>query len=138
MIAQPKGDGWVVAAGGAGAFVNDRLDSEDNAALAANILVPTEGTRVAVPRALRIPPRGEGDKSLADLVPTGVRLALGQLLVAFVVFALWRARRLGKPVAEVPPVQIAASELVVAVGNLLQKSGKPEAAARAAARRPAP
>ena len=58
-----------------------------------------------------------------------MRLALGQLLVAFVVFALWRARRLGKPVAEVPPVQIAASELVVAVGNLLQKSGKPEAAA---------
>jgi hypothetical protein len=46
-----------------------------------------------------------------------------------VVFALWRARRLGKPVGEVPPVQIAASELVVAVGNLLQKSGRPEAAA---------
>ena len=128
VVAQPKGDGWVVATGGAGAFVNDRLDSEDNAALAANILVPAEGTRVAfLERAT--PATGGGEKSLADLVPTGVRLALAQLLVAFVVFALWRARRLGKPVGEVPPVQIAASELVVAVGNLLQKSGRPEAAA---------
>ena len=84
--------------------MNDRLDSEDNAALAANILVPTEGTRVAFLERSN-PATGEGDKSLADLVPTGVRLALGQLLVAFVVFALWRARRLGKPVAEVPPVR---------------------------------
>ena len=128
VIAQPKGDGWVVAAGGAGAFVNDRLDSEDNAALAANILVPTEGTRVAFLERAN-PATGEGDKSLADLVPTGVRLALGQLLVAFVVFALWRARRLGKPVAEVPPVADRGVRVVVAVGNLLQKSGKPEAAA---------
>ena len=45
------------------------------------------------------------------------------------VFALWRARRLGRPVAEVQPVEIAGSELVVAVGNLLQKSGRPETAA---------
>jgi hypothetical protein len=128
VVAQPQGDGWIVATGGAGAFVNDRLDSEDNAALAANILVPTDGTRVAFLERAN-PGTGEGDKTLADLIPTGVRLALGQLLIAFAVFALWRARRLGRPVTEVPPVQIAASELVVAVGNLLQKSGRPEAAA---------
>ena len=52
-----------------------------------------------------------------------------ELLIAFVVFALWRGRRLGRPVAEVQPVEIAGSELVVAVGNLLQKAGRPEIAA---------
>ena len=56
-------------------------------------------------------------------------MALAQLLIAFVVFALWRGRRLGRPVAEVQPVEIAGSELVVAVGNLLQKAGRPEIAA---------
>jgi len=129
VVAQPRDAGWVVATGGAGPFVNDRLDSEDNAALAANILVPHEGARVAFLERAN-PGTGEGDKSLADLVPTGVRMALAQLFIAFVVFALWRGRRLGRPVAEVSPVQIAASELVVAVGNLLQKSGRPEAAAQ--------
>ena len=44
-------------------------------------------------------------------------------------FALWKGRRLGRPVAETQPVQIAGSELVVAVGNLMQKAGRPEAAA---------
>jgi len=128
VVADPRGDGWTVAVGGAGAFVNDRLDSQDNAALAANIVVPREGTRVAFLERAN-PGTGEGDKSLADLVPTRVRMALLQLLVAFVVFALWRGRRLGRPVPEVQPVEIAGSELVVAVGNLLQKAGHPEIAA---------
>jgi hypothetical protein len=128
VVADPRGDGWVVAVGGAGAFVNDRLDSEDNAALAANIAVPREGTRVAFLERDN-PGTAEGDKSLADLVPTRVRMALIQLLVGFVVFALWRGRRLGRPVPEVQQVEIAGSELVVAVGNLLQKAGRPEVAA---------
>ncbi len=128
VVADPRGDGWVVAVGGAGPFVNDRLDSEDNAALAANIAVPrrAHASRVLEPAN---PGTGDGDKSLADLVPTRVRMALVQLLVAFVVFALWRGRRLGRPVPEVQPVEIAGSELVVAVGNLLQKAGRPEVAA---------
>ncbi|HMK11316.1 MAG TPA: DUF4350 domain-containing protein [Acidimicrobiales bacterium] len=128
VVAQPRDAGWVVATGGAGPFVNDRLDSEDNAALAANILVPHEGARVAFLERAN-PGTGEGDKSLADLVPTRVRMALAQLLIAFVVFALWKGRRLGRPVAEIQPVEIAGSELVVAVGNLLQKAGRPQAAA---------
>lgn len=128
VVADPRGEGWVVAVGGAGAFVNARLDSEDNAALAANIAVPRSGTRVAFLERAN-PGTGEGDKSLSDLVPTRVRMALAQLLIAFVVFALWRGRRLGRPVAEVQPVEIAGSELVVAVGNLLQKAGRPEIAA---------
>ena len=128
VVAQPKDQGWIVATGGAGPFVNGRLDSEDNAALAANILVPHDGARVAFLERAN-PGTGEGDKSLADLVPTRVRMALAQLLIAFVVFALWKGRRLGRPVPEIQPVEIAGSELVVAVGNLLQKAERPQAAA---------
>ena len=59
----------------------------------------------------------------------GVRLALWQLVVAFVLLALWRARRLGRPVAEPQPVQLPGAELVVAVGNLLQRAkGRGQAA----------
>ena len=51
----------------------------------------------------------------------GVRGSLWQLALGFLVFALWKARRLGRPVAEPQPVELAASELTVAVGNLLQR-----------------
>jgi hypothetical protein len=42
--------------------------------------------------------------------------------VAFVIYALWRARRLGRPVAEPQPVAVAGSELVAATGNLLDRT----------------
>ena len=45
-----------------------------------------------------------------------------ELLIAFVVVCLWRARRLGRPVLERQPVELAGSELVAAVGNLLQQA----------------
>jgi hypothetical protein len=49
--------------------------------------------------------------------------------VAFALLALWRARRLGRPVAEPQPVQLPGAELVMAVGNLLQRAkGRGQAA----------
>src|SRR5581483_9069429 len=49
--------------------------------------------------------------------------------IAFVLYALWRARRLGRPVIEPQSVQIAGSQLVRAVGALEQRT---RAAQRAA------
>ena len=115
----------VVAVGGAGVFVNGVLGDEDNAALAAALLAPAPGTRVAF---LLPPLPGGGTRSLGDLVGDGVRSLLWQLTVAFVLFALWRARRLGRVVAERQPVELPASELVVAVGHLLQQARHREAA----------
>ena len=126
LLVQPVGGGTVVRLGGASVLVNRELGEADNAVLLASLLVPAEGTTVQV---LQPPLPGGGDAGLTDLIAPRVRLALWQLVVAFVLLALWRARRLGRPVAEPQPVQLPGAELVVAVGNLLQRArGRGQAA----------
>ena len=126
LLVQPLGGGTVVRLGGASVLVNQELGEADNAVLLASLLVPTEGTAVQV---LQPPLPGGGNAGLTDLIAPRVRLALWQLVVAFVLLALWRARRLGRPVAEPQPVQLPGAELVVAVGNLLQRAkGRGQAA----------
>jgi hypothetical protein len=126
LLVQPLGAGTVVRLGGASVLVNQELGEADNAVLLASLLAPAEGSAVQV---LRPPLPGEGSAGLGDLVAPRVRLALWQLGVAFVMLALWRSRRLGRPVTEPQPVQIPGAELVVAVGNLLQRArGRGQAA----------
>jgi hypothetical protein len=126
LLVQPLGGGTVVRLGGASVLVNQELGEADNAVLLASLLVPVEGTTVQV---LQPPLPGGGTAGLGDLVAPRVRLALWQLAVAFVLLALWRARRLGRPVTEPQPVQLPGAELVVAVGNLLQRAkGRGQAA----------
>ena len=126
VVAVPLGDGTVVGVGGAATFVNSVIGRADNAALAASLLAPSDGTRVAF---LRPPPPGGGQRTLWDLVSDRVKGSLWQLGIAFVVLVLWRARRLGRPVAEPRPAELAGSELVVAVGNLLQVAKRRDHAA---------
>jgi hypothetical protein len=126
LLIQPVGSGAVVRLGGASVLVNQELGEADNAVLLASLLVPAEGTSVQV---LQPPLPGGGDAGLGDLIAPRVRLAMWQLVVAFVLLALWRARRLGRPVVEPQPVQLPGAELVVAVGNLLQRAkGRGQAA----------
>ena len=119
--------GRVVVLGGGDLFTNERLDEADNAAVAARLLVPERGVRVA----LLQPGTGEGssDRSLTDVVGIGVRLGIVQLVLGFLAYAWYRARRLGQPVVEAQPVDIAGSELVLAVGQLLQQAKSPQRAA---------
>ena len=126
LLVQPLGLGTVVRLGGASVLVNEELGEADNGLLLASLLVPAPGTAV---RVLRPPLPGGGNAGLGDLIAPRVRLALWQLVVAFVLLALWRARRLGRPVAEPQPVQLPGAELVMAVGNLLQRAkGRGQAA----------
>jgi hypothetical protein len=126
LLVQPLGLGSVVRLGGAGVLVNQELGEADNGLLLASLLVPAPGTAV---RVLQPPLPGGGSAGLGDLIAPRVRLALWQLVVAFILLALWRARRLGRPVAEPQPVQLPGAELVLAVGNLLQRAkGRGQAA----------
>jgi hypothetical protein len=129
IVATDEGSGTVVAIGGSGILINRSLDEADNAPVAAALLAPRPDMRVAVldPNA---PLAGdEGDRTLRDLISPGVKRAMLQLGLAFLVYVLWRSRRLGKPVPEPQPVAVAGSELVSAVGGLLQRAGSPQHAA---------
>jgi hypothetical protein len=127
VVVQARGDGTLVSIGGADALLNERLDEADNAVLAAALLAPSPGTVVSIVEAA--PTVGEGEETLLDLVSPGAKRAVLQLAVAFVLYALWRARRLGRPVEESQPVDIAGSELVDAVGQLLHQRRDPQRAA---------
>lgn len=126
LLVQPLGAGVVVRLGGPDALVNAHLGEADNGLLAASLLAPLEGTTVTV---LQPPLPGGGRRGLTDLVAPRVKLALWQLVVAFALLVAWRARRLGRPVSEPQPVRLDGSELVVAVGNLLQRAGGRQQAA---------
>ncbi|HVF14435.1 MAG TPA: DUF4350 domain-containing protein [Acidimicrobiales bacterium] len=126
LVVVPAGEGTVVAVGGAGFLTNGALGDADNGVLAVTLLAPTRAERVVV---LRPPAPGEGREGLLDLVDRRWELAVVQLMVAFGVLVLWRSRRLGRPVLEPQPVQLAGSELVVAVGELLQRAKGREQAA---------
>jgi hypothetical protein len=125
VVASDEGEGTVVSVGDPELFTNVNLAEEDNAVLAAGLLAPRPGLRVVVLEA----PFQERDTTFFDLVPVNVRRALAQLGVAFVLYALWRARRLGRPVVEGQPVEVAGSELVAAVGGLLERKAAAERSA---------
>ncbi|HSP03444.1 MAG TPA: DUF4350 domain-containing protein [Acidimicrobiales bacterium] len=129
VVVEDVGAGRVVSVAGPSTFTNRYLDEADNAVLAAALLAPDAGTRAAFLSPSLVV--GTGDAGLVDLVDTPVRAALAQLVVAFLLAALWRARRLGRPVAEPQPVPIEASELTQAVGRVLARSDRPGPAAAA-------
>jgi hypothetical protein len=126
VVSQAHGDGRLVGFGATGALTNDALGDSGNAAAAAAVLGPRPGERL---RIVDPPVPVGGDETLYELVPDGVRRALVQLGVAFVLYAAWRAIRLGRPVPETDPVPIAGSELVAATGRLLAGTRAPQAAA---------
>jgi hypothetical protein len=121
LVALPTGAGTVVRLGGTSALLNEEIGRADNAVLMVDLLAPGPGAAPGV-TVLRPPAPGGGSKGLGALIAPRVKLALLQLLVAFVLLALWRSRRLGRPVTEPTAVRIRGSELVVAVGNLLQRA----------------
>lgn len=127
IVATPRAAGTVVAVGGSGMVVNAALAEGENAPVVAALVAPQEGTALAVLEPG--PVAGAGEDSLFDLISPNVRRALAQLAIAFAVYVLWRSRRLGAPVAEPQPVAVAGSELVAAVGSLLDRTGSPQHAA---------
>ncbi|MGB3412643.1 MAG: DUF4350 domain-containing protein [Microthrixaceae bacterium] len=142
------GTGEVIVMGSPYLWVNARLQPAkelgggvpDNAATAIRLLhrdvllreVGSTTATVTVVRAVRSSGIGpDGTQNPVELLPFGVKLALVQLLGAFAIFVWWRSRRLGAPMIEPLPVEIAGSELVAAVGSLRHRRGDVDRAARA-------
>jgi hypothetical protein len=108
---QVGGGHTVTALGSADPLTNKNLAQEGNAALAMNLAGARSSVVWLMPD---LPAAGSegGDSSFMDLVPFGVKLFVLQLLMALVVLALWRSRRLGPVVAEALPVVVRSSETV--------------------------
>ncbi|MGB8860828.1 MAG: DUF4350 domain-containing protein [Ilumatobacteraceae bacterium] len=121
-----RGAGLIVQLGDNELFTNSLLRYADNGPLATALLAPVPGARVDIllgaEAAKTTADIGSGEDTLSDLVRPGVWMAITQLAIAFVVFALARAIRPGRPVREPEQVPIAGSELVVATGNLMQRA----------------
>ena len=129
IVATDRGDGTVVAIGGAGMMVNAALAEGENAPVVSALVAPQVGTRLLVLEPGPLAGTSTGRRTLSELIPAGVWRAILQLGVAFVLYAAWRSRRLGRPVPEPAPSPIAGSELVAAVGTLLDRSRSPGHAA---------
>jgi hypothetical protein len=127
LVARPAGSGLVIGLGEAGLWTNQRLGQLDNAALAVGLLAPADGAHVDVLVASRA---GSGTRSVLDLLSPRIKWALVELVVAYGLLVWWRGRRLGRPIPETGPVQLAGSEIVVAVGDLMARTGNRDAAGR--------
>ena len=112
--------------GAAAPFTNDRLAQDGNAALALGLLGSGDRVLWLLPDPGRAVPGGQ--RSVRDLLPDGVLLGALQLAVAVVLLALWRARRLGRVVAEPLPVVVRAAEAVEGRGRLYRAAGARDAA----------
>jgi hypothetical protein len=100
----------VTLLGSGDAFTNERLDEEGNAALALGLL-SEHGTVDWVVNS-PVVPADDDAKKLEELIPDRIGYLQLQLLLAVVVTALWRGRRLGPIVREQLPVVVRAAEAV--------------------------
>jgi hypothetical protein len=111
------GRGEVVVLGGMSSMINANLSRVDNA-LFAHQLLASEGPVVFGP------PIGSGTapRGVWAALPTPAKFVVIQLGFAFLIFALVRGRRLGRPVTEEPASPIPAGELVNARADLLRQA----------------
>jgi hypothetical protein len=111
VVQVQNGTSTVTVLGTGAPLTNRRLTEEGNAALAMNLAGAGTSTVWLVPN---LPAAGEGagQQSLGDLLPFDVKLFFLELLVAVLLVALWRARRLGPVVAEALPVVVRSAETV--------------------------
>lgn len=126
LVVATLGDGEVAVTGAVDALVNRSLGDADHARLAAALLAPAGDGDVTVVWDAEV----GGDTALLDLLPGGTRRALWLLAGAAAVYAIHRARRLGPPVVERLPVRVPASELALAIGDLLGRHDHRDAAAQ--------
>jgi len=121
VVRQDFPDGHTVAIVGDGtAFTNDQLAQEGNAALGLNLLGQHSVVLWLAPNP-DLAPSPDGSSDLSDLLPSWVGIVLAQLVVAVLVAALWRGRRLGPVVAEQLPVRVRAAETTEGQARLYRR-----------------
>ena len=110
-------------------FTNEQLPENGNAALGMNLVGARSNAVWLMPG---LPPPGSGaQKSFGELVPFGVKLAALQAVIAVLLMALWRSRRLGPIVVEPLPVVVRSAEAIEGRARLYRARRAGDRAAQA-------
>jgi hypothetical protein len=117
LIETPLGSGSLVAMGGYSPFTDQLLREGDNAALALRVF----GGGGPIVFGSALPPAAQ-HRGLWATVPSFVKVLIFEIIIAMIMFAFVRGRRLGRPVIEEPVESIPAGELVVATGGLFRRA----------------
>jgi hypothetical protein len=123
LIRYTAGARQITVLGTGAPFTNQYLASVGNAALALNVLGQESGGRViwlAPTASAAATPASGGQASFTSLIPKPVFMIAIQLLIAVLLLALWRVRRLGPLVAERLPAVVRAAETAEGHGRLYQ------------------
>lgn len=124
-------DGRQITLVGDGApLTNDKLATAGDAALALGLLDAHPDVVWLVP-ALIAPASGARHASLTSLLPSRLKWAFLQLVIAVVVIALWRGRRFGRLTPERLPVVVRQAETVVGRARLYRRARSLDRAADA-------
>lgn len=129
VLGRTRGGARLAVLGTGEPLTNEHLADEGNAALALNLL-GADGSADEV-RWLVPGPAAAGSDGDRSVLPSWVGPALLQLLLAGVLLALWRGRRLGPPVTEPLPVVVRAAETVEGRARLYRRAQARDRAAEA-------
>jgi hypothetical protein len=119
VVGTTRGGARLVVLGTGTMLTNARLDEDGNAALGLNLL-GADGS--ADELRWLVPAPGAATGRTQSILPDWVRPALLQLLLAGLLLALWRGRRLGPPVPEPLPVVVRAAEAVEGRSRLYRRA----------------
>jgi hypothetical protein len=131
LVVESVGSTDVVTFGSPVTFTNSRLDEAGDAALGLLLLGDTERVQWLLPQPPTQAPADQEDRGLLDLLPDRVIWVIWQLVIAVVLLALWRGRRLGPVVGEPLPVIVRATETVRGRARLLRAARARDTAAAA-------
>jgi hypothetical protein len=130
VVGTTRGGARLVVLGTGTMLTNDRLDEDGNAALGVDLL-GGDGSADELRWLVPAPGSASDRESASSILPGWVLPAALQLLLAGVLVALWRGRRLGPPVVEPLPVVVRAAEAVEGRSRLYRRAQARDRAAEA-------
>jgi hypothetical protein len=120
----------VTLLGDATPLTNDKLDEDGNAALVLRLLGQHQRLVWYLPNLADAAESG-APRSFYDLIPDGWGYALIEVVIAVLLFMLWRGRRLGPVVTEPLPVVVRAAETTEGRARLYRRARAADHAADA-------